>query len=281
MPNLNIPASLNPKAITEKTITLGRQKIEKSVVAQVLSGILAGAYIAFAGVISQVAAHGIEPFGIAKVVAGAVFASGLIYVMVAGADLFTGNIMLGITALFAKKTSLSSYVKNLLLLFVVNFLGALIVVAIVAGAGIAGNAEGALGERMVAIAEAKCSLSFIEAFMRGVGCNWLVGLAIWMAVATGDTTGKILACFFPVMTFVALGFEHSIANMYFIPLGLILKGAYPAVAATNLTWANFFFTNELPVTLGNIVGGALFVGGIYFAIYRPKGEKGKRRIRKP
>jgi formate/nitrite transporter len=132
----------------------------------------------------------------------------------------------------------------------------------------------AVGAKALSIANAKVNLSWVEAFCRGIGCNWLVCLAVWMALSSRNVIGKIFAIYFPIMAFVASGFEHSIANMYFIPLGIYLKGQSAVVAAANLTdklnnltWEGFWISNEIPVTLGNIVGGAFFVGFIYWLVY--------------
>ncbi|HUT85290.1 MAG TPA: formate/nitrite transporter family protein, partial [Elusimicrobiales bacterium] len=127
------------------------------------------------------------------------------------------------------------------------------------------------GVQALKIANAKVNLSFSAALARGIGCNWLVCLAVWMALASRQVAGKILAIFFPIMAFVALGFEHCVANMYFIPMGLMLKGTKAATASglnlANLNLNGFFVTNLIPVTIGNIIGGALFVGCIYWSVY--------------
>jgi len=123
---------------------------------------------------------------------------------------------------------------------------------------------------------AKVSLPFGEALFRGIGCNWLVCLAVWMALSAKDIAGKVLAIFFPIMAFVALGYEHCVANMYFVPMGLFLKGTAAAGSAAgleSLTWARFIWANLIPVTLGNIVGGAVFVGCLYWSVYIREGQK--------
>ncbi|MBE0598403.1 MAG: formate/nitrite transporter family protein, partial [Desulfuromonadales bacterium] len=122
-----------------------------------------------------------------------------------------------------------------------------------------------MAEHVAAVAAGKCQLSFEAALIRGILCNWLVCLAVFMAVAARDITGKILACYIPIMTFVASGFEHSVANMYFIPAGLLLPGA--GTPLPGLTWGNFFFANLLPVTLGNILGGVIFVAFAYWFVH--------------
>lgn len=272
------PVSLSPEKIVERTATLGEKKTHKAFPALLLSGLLGGAYIAFAGAVSQmVTCCATAPAGATQFFAGAVFVSGLVYVMIAGADLFTGSVMTGIVAAFDRRITVREYGANLAVIYLANLLGSLLVAGIIVYGNVWSFADGALGAKMVAMADRKCSLDFVEAFVRGVGCNWLVCLGVWMALATGDVSGRILACFFPVMTFVALGFEHCVANMYFIPLGLFLKGSV-GVAAPALSWKAFLLGNAIPVTLGNMVGGGLFVGALYFWTYRaPKAAAGRRR----
>lgn len=268
MAHLPDPVSLSPDQIVDRTAVLGQKKTAKPLIAVLLSGLLGGAYIAFAGALSQMVTCGSAPGnGASQFFAGAVFASGLVYVMIAGADLFTGNVMTGIVARLDHRVTTREYLINLFIVYFANFIGALIVVGIIYYGNVWTFGDLALGAKIVAVAERKCSLDFVEAFVRAVGCNWLVCLAIWMVIATGDVAGRIMACFFPVMTFVALGLEHSVANMYFVPLGLFLKSSV-GVATHALTWRAFWLNNALPVTLGNIVGGGLFVGMIYFGIYR-------------
>jgi len=133
-------------------------------------------------------------------------------------------------------------------------------------------ASGAVGVKALAIAHAKVNLPFGEAFSRGVGCNWLVCLAVWMALSAKRVAGKVLVILFPIMAFVALGYEHCVANMYFVPMGLFLKNTvaadgFDAAALSSLTWGKFLVANLIPVTLGNIVGGAIFVGTTYWWVY--------------
>jgi formate/nitrite transporter len=139
-------------------------------------------------------------------------------------------------------------------------------------------ASGAVGAKAVGVALAKVNLAFGEAFFRGIGCNWLVCLAVWMALSAKDVAGKVLAIFFPIMAFVALGYEHCVANMYFVPMGLFLKGAVAGGAdPASLTWGRFLWANLVPVTLGNVVGGALFVGSVYWLVYL-RGERRKPAV---
>jgi formate/nitrite transporter len=158
------------------------------------------------------------------------------------------------------------------LVYVANFIGSLLLAFIFLFSGLWKTGDGALGATAVTIAIKKVNLGFNEALFRGIGCNWLVCLAVWMALAARQTIGKIFAILFPIMGFVAIGFEHCIANMYFIPAGIFIKnwGDLPAIqnlASGSLTWLAFFWKNLLPVTIGNIIGGGVFVGMSYWGAY--------------
>ncbi len=167
------------------------------------------------------------------------------------------------------------------IVYVANIIGSLILVAIMYYSKLWEGGGQAIGVFSLKIAAAKANLTFWPAFFRGIGCNWLVCLAVWMALSARHTVGKVFAIFFPIMAFVASGFEHSVANMFFIPMGMALKGVQPIVAASgiaaeklqNLDLFGFLIRNEVPVTLGNIVGGAFFVGVLYWFAYVRKSKK--------
>ena len=245
-------------------------------------GILAGAYIGFGGMLAttvsfDMAAH--LGVGFTKFMTGAVFSLGLMLVIIAGAELFTGNNLM-ISSAIAREITFGRMLERWGLVYVANFIGSILIALLFVFSGLWRLSDGALGAAAVKIAYGKVNLPFIQALLRGVGCNWLVCLAVWMALAARQTIGKIFAIFFPIMGFVALGFEHSVANMYFIPTGLLLKtiGAVAApagVAAGSLNWLAFLWKNLLPVTIGNIIGGAVFVGMSYWSAYlRGSGQKG-------
>ena len=245
-------------------------------------GVLAGAFIGFGGELSTMVTHDMAKYlgvGFAKFMAGSVFSVGLILVVIAGAELFTGNNLLTMCVL-GKRISLKRMIKSWGLVYLANFVGSIILVWIMYGSGLWKVGNFGVGAKALSIANAKVNLSWVEAFCRGIGCNWLVCLAIWMALSSRNVIGKIFAIYFPIMAFVASGFEHSIANMYFIPMGIYLKGNSAVVAAANLTgklnnlnWGSFWIRNEIPVTLGNIVGGAFFVGVLYWLIYCKEDKK--------
>ncbi|MCD6472465.1 formate/nitrite transporter family protein [Candidatus Aerophobetes bacterium] len=248
-------------------------------------GILAGVYIGFGAELATMITHDMAKYlgvGFAKFMGGSVFSVGLMLVVIAGAELFTGNNLLSMCAL-GKRISLKGMIGSWGWIYLANFVGSMILVWIMFGSGLWKVGGLGVGAKALSIANAKVNLSWTEAFCRGIGCNWLVCLAVWMALCSRNVIGKIFAIYFPIMAFVASGFEHSIANMYFIPMGLYLK-AKPAVVAAanltgkldNLTWGGFWLNNEIPVTLGNLVGGAFFVGLLYWLVYcKGNGKKAR------
>ncbi len=245
--------------------------------------VFAGAYIAFGAELMTVTIQGIGSsmgFGMAKLLGGAVFSVGLMLVVIAGAELFTGNNLMVLSAL-DRKVGFGKVLGKWGLVYLGNFVGSILLVAIMYGSGLWKMNGMGVGVSALKIATAKVNLPFWEAFFRGIGCNWLVCLAVWMSLASRNVVGKIFAIFFPIMAFVASGFEHSIANMYFIPMGIFLKGNSAVVNASGiagklstLNWGSFIVNNEIPVTLGNIVGGAFFVATLYWFVFlREKSQK--------
>ncbi len=228
---------------------LGVKKANTKAWQLLLLGFLAGLYISFGGHLSLVALQQ----GMGKVIAGAVFGIGLVLVIVAGAELFTGNVVMIVGAM-ATLYSVPKMLKNWVIVYIANFIGAITFTFLIYEAGLMGAFPSVndLGALSADIAARKLSLTFMEAFIRGILCNVLVLLAIIMSFFAKDIISKIFACILPIMTFVASGFEHSIANMYLIPIGLLCKGA----GAPELL---VMFKNILPVTLGNIVGGVLIL----------------------
>ncbi|MDR1731477.1 MAG: formate/nitrite transporter family protein [Synergistaceae bacterium] len=271
---------LTPAEITENFIEIGKKKAGLSPIQQLVLGILAGAFIAFASEGSNVAIHTIESVGLGKALAGALFATGLMLVVVAGGELFTGNCLM-VIACAEDKISLPSMLRGWVCVYAGNFIGSVLLAFLIHGSGQLDYSGGLLGGFTLKLAAYKTSLTFTKAFYLGLLCNWLVCLAVWMASAAGDVTGKLLAIFFPIWLFITSGFEHSVANMYYISAGLMAKGvplyvdqavklgATPESIAS-LGLKSFFAGNLLPVTLGNIVGGGLFVGLVYYFVYRGK-----------
>ena len=253
------------------TRSVGVKKVSASVLNTLILGALAGVYIGFGAALATLVGHDAASrvgVGIAQVLVGSVFSVGLMLVVIAGAELFTGNNLM-IASVLGREYGPMRMLSRWGLVYVANFAGSLLLVMVMYYSGLWKMASNAVGAKAVAIANAKVGLPWTEAFFRGVGCNWLVCLAVWMALSAKEIAGKVQAIFFPIMAFVALGYEHCVANMYFIPMGLLLKATPAATGAQlgSLTWARFLTANLVPVTLGNIVGGAIFVGTTYWWVY--------------
>jgi formate/nitrite transporter len=254
----------------------GTAKGNLDAVSTFVLAVLAGAFIALGAVFYTFVVHDSTlSLGMTKLIGGVVFSLGLILVIIAGAELFTGNSLL-VLACVSRKITLLQLLRNWTIVFVGNFVGALSMVLMIALSGHwAGNPT--LSGKVLAIANAKVNLGFTQALMLGILCNILVCLAVWLCFSGRSVTDKILAIIFPITAFVALGFEHSVANMYFIPAGLVVK-ADPATLETaadlsRLTVAGFIQYNLIPVTIGNIIGGGFFVAAVYWFVYlRPKGQ---------
>jgi len=253
----------SPKEIAERVENVGVAKARLPLIAQVALGLLAGGFIGLGAMFyTLVISDATLPFAIQRVLGGVAFSLGLILVVVAGAELFTGNNLL-VMAWVSRRISTAMLVRNLVVVYFANFAGAAGLAVLVAWSGACKMGGGGVARTAIATAAAKCDLALGEAFFRAVLCNVLVCLAVWIAMAGRNVADKILAIVFPIAAFVACGLEHSVANMYFISLGLVLQGG-PEGA---LTWTGFMH-NLLPVTLGNLVGGAGMVGMVYWVIYR-------------
>jgi formate/nitrite transporter len=259
------------------------KKVQASFWRLLVLGILAGVYIGFGAQLSTLVGHDLSKFlgvGFARFLQGAVFSIGLMLVVIAGAELFTGNNLIILSVLDGKAT-VGRLLYNWVVVYIANLLGSLLLVVLMYWTELWKMNGNLVGAYALNIANTKVNLPFLVAFSRGILCNWLVCLAVWMALASRDIIGKIFAIFFPIMAFVASGFEHSIANMYFIPMGIFLKGVQDVVTAagnpdlSNLTWYGFFVKNLIPVTLGNIVGGAGFVATLYWLVYVHMPKKNK------
>lgn len=268
-----------PAEILEVTIQKGITKASAPAWKLLLLGFLAGAFIAFASEGSNMAAFGLfakpETYGLGKFVAGLIFPVGLMLVVIAGGELFTGNTLI-MAAVLDKKVQISAMFKNWTFVYLGNFAGSVFIAFLIFKSGQLHSGGNLLGGITVKIAYGKISLSFTQAVFLGIMCNWLVCLAVWLCYGAKDMSGKLLAVFFPVWLFITSGFEHSVANMYYIPAGIFAKSIPEYAAASKiatdilykLNWINFFMKNLLPVTLGNIIGGAFFVAGIYWLCYR-------------
>lgn len=274
--------NFSPSEITERFIESGCKKTGLAVYQQLLLGILAGAFIAFAAEGSNAAIHTVTSVGLGKALAGALFATGLMMVVITGAELFTGNTLIVVSCLQGESKWIR-LLKNWFFVYLGNFIGSMLIVCFILLSGQFNFSNGLLGAFTIKVAVYKTGLTFSNAFFMGILCNWLVCLAVWMAAATKDIAGKLLAIFFPIWLFITSGFEHSVANMYYIPAGIFAKlnpklaDAAAALGVTpeklaHLNWGSFIFKNLIPVTLGNIVGGSIFVGMIYWLsfLYKKK-----------
>ena len=253
---------LSPKEVAQSWIDIGKIKIGYSLKNVFLLAVLGGLFIGLGGHGSLVVTQTLSNIdaGFAKFMGAAVFPVGIILVVFAGAELFTGNTLISASWLNGD-VKLKHFMINLAVVFLGNLVGSLILVILL----YAGNMyTGALAEKAIAVAEAKATLTFTQAFMRGILCNVLVAGAVYIQVASQDAIGKVFTLWFPVMLFVLSGYEHVVANMFFVPMG--------AVLGANLNWTEVFVNNMIPVTLGNWVGGALFIGASYWVIFM-KGHK--------
>ncbi len=270
---------LTPAEITEYTIGVGIQKTGRGNLEVLLMAILAGMYIAMGALASSTASHAITNQGLAKLVAGTVFPIGLMFVVINGGDLFTGNCLIFV-AVMDKKVKLGHFAKNLAIVFLGNFLGAVALAWIEANGGMFNMTNGLLGASTIVTAVAKTNMSFGRAFILGILCNLFVCGGIWMIHGATDVPGKLLAAFFSILAFIISGGEHIVANMYYIPAGILARSnplfvelaKVSPVQLGNLTWKGFLINNAIPVALGNILGGTL-IGAMYYVIYRqlPKG----------
>ena len=279
--------ALLPPEMAVRAEDAGVRKATLDPSAIVTLAVLAGAFIALGAVFSATVltgTAGVVPFGIARLLAGLVFCLGLVLVVVGGAELFTGNTLI-VMAWASGKVSSARLLHNWTLVFAGNLAGALATAGIVFVAGHHAFGNGAVGATALSIARAKVSLGFVQAIALGMLCNALVCLAVWLTLSARTTTDRILAIVFPISAFVAAGFEHSVANMYFVPAGLLIKTFAPpefwlAIGQTSaqyeaLTWGAFVYRNLAPVTIGNVIGGAVMVGAVYWFVYlRPRRGEG-------
>jgi len=278
----NSSDSLQPREIAEKMEKVGVQKVNLNSFSAFILAITAGAFIALGGIYFTFATSQIivtRPF--TQIIGGMVFSMGLILVVIAGAELFTGN-HLAIMSLVSRKITASKLLRNWILVYAGNFLGSVATAAILYMSKAWTNNGYQFGIRAMMIASHKVSLGFVEAFFLGILCNSLVCLALWLAASGKKVSDKVLAIIFPISAFVAIGFEHSVANMYFLTFSLMIKDdpmllsamktAGITVDMSNIDYIGVL-NNLVPVTLGNIVGGCLFVGLVYWLAYLRNNRK--------
>jgi len=280
-----------PVAIVAKAGDAGKYKVGLPAWNMLLRGFMAGAYIAMGGALATVCSTGIQASdaalrygtasaGFSQLITGSVFPVGLIIIVLTGAELFTGDAMLAPMAAFIHKISWAQVINLWVWVYIGNLIGSIVYAYIMAyGPFSAWDATGAVtvtafGTRAIAIASAKVSYISMaaqwSAFLKAIGCNWLVNLAVLLGICADDLIGKFFGIWFPIMAFVSSGFEHCVANMYFIPAGLFTQGFItdPTKINAGLTWVTMWTNNLIVVTIGNIVGGLFFVGVIYWVAFR-------------
>jgi formate/nitrite transporter len=280
-----------PVAVVAKAGDAGKYKVGLPTWNLIVRGFMAGAYIAMGGALATVCSTGImardatlrygtASAGFAQLILGAVFPVGLIIIVLTGAELFTGDAMLAPMAAFIHKVSWAQVINLWVWVYIGNLIGSIIFAYIMAyGPFVSFDSTGAatvtaFGTRAIAIASAKVSyvgmLGMWSAFLKAIACNWLVNLAILLGICADDLIGKFFGIWFPIMAFVSSGFEHSVANMYFIPAGILTQGFItdPTKINAGLTWVTMWTNNLIVVTIGNIVGGLFFVGVIYWVAFR-------------
>jgi formate/nitrite transporter len=286
--------SLLPQEMAEKAEAIGVRKAALDFLPLLGLSILAGAFIGLGAMFATTVYAGSAtlPYGVSRLLMGLTFCLGLILVVVAGAELFTGNNLI-VIAWANRKISSAALLRNWLVVYLGNFIGSIGTALLVFWAKQYTAGSGSVGEVALKIAVSKVNLAFPQAVALGILCNGLVCLVVWLTYSARSTTDKILAILFPITAFVAAGFEHSVANMYFIPYGLFIKAFDPAFASahqidlTSLSWGSFFLKNLLPVTIGNIIGGAGLVAVVYWFIYLNKAKTSQevnvaaRKLEKP
>jgi formate transporter len=268
-----------PLEMAEKAEAVGVKKATMGPRNTMMLSIMAGAFIGAGAIFATTVATGASgqlTYGVTKLLIGLVFCLGLILVVIAGAELFTGNNLI-IMAWADKHITTLQVLRNWTLVYIGNFIGSILTAGLMFLTKQYTFNGGAVGLTALNIAHGKTNLEFVQAIALGIMCNVLVCLAVWLCFSARTTTDKILSIIFPITAFVAAGFEHSVANMYFIPMGLFIKMGAPtsfwqAIGKTaadfpTLTWGNFFIANLLPVTIGNIIGGSVLVGLVYWFIY--------------
>jgi formate transporter len=275
--------SLLPPEMALQAELIGVSKVNMPLSKMLVLAMLAGAFIAFGSVFfTTVTAGSTMSYGMTRLFGGLSFSLGLVLVIVGGAELFTGNNLI-IMAWANKKISTSQVIKNWVLIYLGNMIGALFIAFLMFFSKQYSFASGSVGINALNIAKAKCELGFVQAIMLGILCNILVCLAVWLCFSSRSIAGKIASILFPITAFVTCGFEHSIANMYFIPEAILVlnHGDLKFLELVNtstinyesVSWSNYLFNNLLPVTIGNIIGGAVLVGLVYWFVFLRRSEK--------
>ncbi len=267
--------ALLPAEMARRAEYVGVTKAEAPFSSMFSLAVLAGVYIALGAVFATTVSAGTAtewPYGVSRLLSGVVFSLGLIMVVVGGAELFTGNNLIAM-AWASRKVTTRSMMRNWMVVYVGNLAGSLVIAFLMLASQQHTFGGGAVGATALDIATTKVALGFWQAVALGILCNALVCMAVWLTYSARSTVDKIAAIIFPITAFVAAGFEHSVANMYFIPLGLLIKTFDPTFAAASglelggLTWGSFVVDNLIPVTIGNIIGGTVLVAAAYWSVF--------------
>ncbi|MTV23970.1 formate transporter FocA [Nitriliruptoraceae bacterium ZYF776] len=268
-----------PPEIGAKAVAEGVKSANLAPSAMIVLALLAGAYIALGGLFYTTAIAGAEelPYGVGQLLGGLVFTVGLALVLVGGSELFTGNTMTLVIARAQREVTGGQLLTNWGIVYAANFVGSLVIAGLVLASSQYTMGDGAVGAAALGTALDKVQLTFVQAVASGVLANFLVCLAVWLAYSARSTTDKIVALLLPIWAFVAMGFEHSVANMFLIPMGLLIKAAAPAEfwsqigtsasAYADLTWSSFLVHNLVPATIGNALAGAIMVALAYWFAY--------------
>ena len=271
----------SPAQILEANIKTEINRVNMPLGKMILLGIFAGMFIAGGAAASSVAMHAIPNVGLSRFLGGVIFPVGLMMIIFIGGELFTGDCLL-ILGILDKKYKIIDMIRVLVIVFISNLVGALIIALLVYFSGQLNYTDGLLGAFTIRVAMGKATMSFGSAFASGILCNIFVCGAVLMAGAAKDVAGKVWAVFFPILAFVVSGYEHCVANMYYIPAGIFAAGnekyaqlameqyGYTAEQLADLSWKAFFINSSIPVTLGNMVGGMVFVGAILYYIHKSK-----------
>ncbi|MDD6043500.1 MAG: formate/nitrite transporter family protein [Eubacteriaceae bacterium] len=261
--------NLKPDEILEQTICTSAVKASGSLKKLTILGVFAGMFIAMGGAAANMCSYcflaDAATVGIGRMISGLIFPAGLIMVVLAGGELFTGNCMM-VAGILDNRITVGGMLRNWTIVYIANFIGGALIAWMFVYGGLIDTGKGMLETVMINSAVAKVSLNFGQAFIRGILCNILVCIAVWIGTGADSTVGKIFGMFFPIWAFVASGYEHSVANMFFVPAGIFADGG----ATEGLNWIGFLVNNLIPVTLGNIAGGGLFVAGLYYFALKGK-----------
>ena len=259
----------SPAEIAKLYVYIGASKSKLPVGRMLMLAVFGGLFIAMGGLGSSIASYGVQPAAIGKILGALVFPIGLMMILVGGGELFTGNSLI-LMAVLDKRATVKGMLRNWGIVYLGNFIGSMIIALIVAYSGLLEYFDGTMKQVVINVAVTKVNLSFLQAFLRGILCNFMVCIAVWASVSAADIVSKIAAMYLPIFLFVLCGFEHCVANMYFIPTGILSSCIYniPAGDMTLVSFlVKFVVNNLIPVTLGNITGGAIMVGMGYWYVY--------------